>query len=240
MASCGKRRIRKFLDNIVTCEYCLKNKRPEEQRLSLKDKANMNKAIKQINELAQYSLRKRITILKNEWWYWENDDLTESSKRTLVEKVKIKKLKTDNTDLVKLIDEPDDIICLSDDTSQTESITRKTTSSVCFYPLTLFEEEKIICKMIASLNKSFSTCRLIAEHEYSLCIRSYNIRHQSIAIISEHWFYLFIFRHSERLARIFPRWINDLEFLLNNSLQLSPIHICQIRSLIILFKHYND
>jgi hypothetical protein len=92
--------------------------------------------------------------------------------------------------------------------------------------------------MIASSDSSFSPCRRIAEKEYLLCIQK---NFPSTSIISEHWFYLFIFRHCERLARIFPRWIKDMELSLIQSPLISPIHISQIKSLIILFKqHYNN
>jgi len=92
--------------------------------------------------------------------------------------------------------------------------------------------------MIASSDNSFSSCRRIAEKEYLLCIQK---NFPSTSIISEHWFYLFIFRHCERLARIFPGWIKDMELSLIQSPLISPIHISQIKSLIILFKqHYNN
>jgi hypothetical protein len=89
--------------------------------------------------------------------------------------------------------------------------------------------------MITSSDTSFSSCRLVAENEYLLCIQK-NL--PSISIISEHWFYLFLFRHCERLARVFSRWINDMEILLIQSPLISPMHIRQIQSLIILFTHF--
>lgn len=52
----------------------MKIKTSEEQQLTLKDKSNLNIAVKQTEKLAKFSLRKRITVLKNEWWYWEDDD----------------------------------------------------------------------------------------------------------------------------------------------------------------------
>jgi hypothetical protein len=48
----------------------------EDQKLALKDKSNLNIAIKQTVNLSKFSLRKRITVLKNEWWYW--DDIIQS------------------------------------------------------------------------------------------------------------------------------------------------------------------
>ncbi len=48
----------------------------EEQKLTLKDRSNLNVAIKQTVKLSKFSLRKRITVLKREWWYW--DDLIQS------------------------------------------------------------------------------------------------------------------------------------------------------------------
>ena len=92
--------------------------------------------------------------------------------------------------------------------------------------------------MIASSDNSFSACRRIAEKEYLLCIQK---NFPSTSIISEHWFYLFVFRHSERLARIFPGWISDMDLLLIHSPFISPMHVSQIQSLIILLKqHYNN
>jgi hypothetical protein len=54
----------------------MKTKIREEQKLTLKDRSNLNVAIKQTVKLSKLSLRKRITILKNEWWYW--DDIVQS------------------------------------------------------------------------------------------------------------------------------------------------------------------
>ena len=53
----------------------MKSKMNDEQRLTSKDKSNLNTAIKQTGKLAEFSLRKRITVLKNEWWYWDDDDI---------------------------------------------------------------------------------------------------------------------------------------------------------------------
>ena len=89
--------------------------------------------------------------------------------------------------------------------------------------------------MISSSDNSFSACRRIAEKEYLLCIQK---NFPSTSVISEHWFYLFVFRHSQRLARIFPRWIEDMEALLIQSSFISPMHVSQIQSLIILLKQY--
>ena len=89
--------------------------------------------------------------------------------------------------------------------------------------------------MIASSENSFSACRRVAEKEYLLCIQK---NFPSTSVISEHWFYLFVFRHSQRLARIFPRWIEDMECLLIQSSMISPMHVSQIQSLVILFKHH--
>jgi hypothetical protein len=104
--------------------------------------------------------------------------------------------------------------------------------------LTSYEEETIIREMISSSDNSFSTSRRVAEKEYLLCIQK---NFPSTSVISEHWFYLFVFRHCERLARIFSRWIQDMESLLIQSSFISPMHVSQIQSLIILFKqHYNN
>jgi len=52
----------------------------EDEKLTFKDKSNLNIAIKQTTKLAKFSLRKRINILKNEWWYW--NDITQSQSLT--------------------------------------------------------------------------------------------------------------------------------------------------------------
>lgn len=92
--------------------------------------------------------------------------------------------------------------------------------------------------MIASSDNSFSISRRVAEKEYLLCIQK---NFPSTSVISEHWFYLFVFRHCERLTRIFPHWIKDMESLIKQSSFISPMHLSQIQSLIILFKqHYNN
>jgi hypothetical protein len=58
----------------------MKSKMPEDAKLSSKDKLNLNTAIKQTVKLSKFSLRKRITVLKNEWWYW--DDIMQSTSTT--------------------------------------------------------------------------------------------------------------------------------------------------------------
>lgn len=110
------------------------------------------------------------------------------------------------------------------------------TSSVCFHPLTSYEEETIIREMVSSSDSSFSACRRLAEKEYLLCIQK---NFPSTNVISEHWFYLFVFRHCERLSRAFPKWIDDIHHLLEQSLFISPMHRSQMQSLIILFKQYS-
>ncbi|CAF0775339.1 unnamed protein product [Rotaria sp. Silwood1] len=227
----------------------MKSKSREEQRLTLKDKSNLNIAIKQTIKLSKLSLRKRITILKNEWWYWDDINQPElisevPTKETNIEEDKsilIKDQENDTEEILQLFstnpDELDDIICLSDvstENNETQS-SLKHTSSVCFHPLTSYEEETIIREMISSFDNSFLACRCRAEKEYLLCIQK---NFPSTSIISEHWFYLFLFRHCERLARTFPKWINDMKLLLEQSPLLSPMHQSQIQSLIILFKQY--
>jgi hypothetical protein len=46
----------------------MKTNMQEEQKLTLKDRSNLNVAIKQTVKLSKFSLRKRITVLKREWW----------------------------------------------------------------------------------------------------------------------------------------------------------------------------
>jgi hypothetical protein len=58
----------------------MKSRMQEDEKLTFKDKSNLNIAIKQTTKLAKFSLRKRINILKNEWWYW--NDITQSQSLT--------------------------------------------------------------------------------------------------------------------------------------------------------------
>ncbi|UJR34052.1 hypothetical protein I4U23_021463 [Adineta vaga] len=226
----------------------MKVKIREEQKLTLKDRSNLNTAIKQAEKLAKFSLRKRINILKTEWWYWnelvQSEGNTESSiEETSIDQqtsIVIQNQESDNEEILQLFnstsDDLDDIICLSDTDTDTRSSLQHTTS-VCFHPLTSHEEETIIREMLASSDNSYSACRRVAEQEYLLCIQK---NFPSTSIISEHWFYLFVFRHCERLARHFSRWINDMEVFLTQSSFLPRVHVSQVKSLIILFKQYNQ
>ena len=130
----------------------------------------------------------------------------------------------------------DEIVCLSDLSAENQPIpsTVRQSSSVCFHPLTSDEEELIVRQMIKSTDPSFIACRRVAENEYLLCIQK-NLPLTSF--ISEHWFYLFVFRHGDRLARLFPQWIDEMKALLVNSPFLTAMHISQIQSLIVLFQH---
>ncbi len=56
----------------------------EDEKLTLKDRSNLNTAIKQTVKLSKFSLRKRINVLKNEWWYW--DDTIQSQSITEISK----------------------------------------------------------------------------------------------------------------------------------------------------------
>lgn len=67
----------------------MKTKMQEDTKLTLKDKSNLNTAIKQTVKLSKFSLRKRINVLKNEWWYW--DDIIQSQSIT--------ELSTDETEI---------------------------------------------------------------------------------------------------------------------------------------------
>ena len=58
----------------------MKRKNQEEQKLSFDDKSNLKTAIRQTVKLSQFSLGKRISLLKYEWWYWNNGDLPLESK----------------------------------------------------------------------------------------------------------------------------------------------------------------
>lgn len=72
----------------------------DEQRLTAKDRSNLNKAIKQTTKLSEFSLRKRITVLKNEWWYWEDDDVIplEPSEEIVSEESQLTTLKEQEID----------------------------------------------------------------------------------------------------------------------------------------------
>ena len=59
----------------------MKRKKQEEQKLSFNDKSNLKMAIRQTVKLSQFSLGKRISLLKYEWWYWNNGDLPLESKK---------------------------------------------------------------------------------------------------------------------------------------------------------------
>lgn len=50
----------------------MKSRMPIDSKLTGEDKINLNTAIKQTNKLAKFSLRKRINVLKTEWWYWDD------------------------------------------------------------------------------------------------------------------------------------------------------------------------
>ncbi|CAF1553635.1 unnamed protein product, partial [Adineta ricciae] len=182
----------------------------------------------------------------NEWWYWDQIDESEEDTEPTNKEIPIKQqtptlCRTQDSDTEEILqlfnsnsDELDDIICLSDTDSKSPL---QHTTSVCFHPLTTHEEETIIREMIASSDNSFSACRRVAEREYLLCIQK---NFPSTSIISEHWFYLFVFRHCERIARGFPRWINDMEAVLTQSSFIAPIHMSQLKSLVILFKQYHQ
>ena len=62
-----------------------------DSKLTGEDKISLNMAIKQTNKLARFSLRKRIDVLKTEWWYW--DDLMQA---TLINSISTEE--TDNED----------------------------------------------------------------------------------------------------------------------------------------------
>lgn len=233
----------------------MKGRSQQDAKLTGEDKNNLNIAMKQTIKLAKFSLRKRITVLKDEWWYWDETAESQiSDEKTVDENPKDLSNEQENNeteeilellnpianDLVCLDTKKDEIIYLTDDddvNNDTQSYL-KHTPSVCFHPLTSYEEETIIREMISSTDKSFSTCRRIAEKEYLLCIQK---NFPSTSVISEHWFYLFVFRHCQRLAKTFPKWIQDMESILTQSSFISPMHVSQIESLVILFQHrYNN
>lgn len=69
-----------------------------EQRLTLKDKSNLNTAIQQTVKLSKFSLKKRVRVLKNEWWYWHELNQSESMDEITHEETIIEK---DNSTLIK-------------------------------------------------------------------------------------------------------------------------------------------
>ncbi|CAF3563368.1 unnamed protein product [Rotaria socialis] len=228
-----------------------KKRTHEEQKLTLKDKKNLNIAIQQTVKLSQFSLQKRIIVLKNEWWYWDEINQSQSineapTRETIINEdisTLLRAQENDTEDILELFstnpEELNDIVCLSDMSTEKNEVQPclTHTSSVCFHPLTSYEEETINREMISSSNHSFSACRSLAEKEYLHCIQN---NFPSTTVISEHWFYLFVFRHCERLSRAFPKWIDDMNLLLEQSLFLSPMHQSQIQSIIILFSQYNN
>ncbi len=79
----------------------------EDQKLSLKDKSNLHVATKQTVNLSKFSLRKRINVLKNEWWYW--DDIMQA---TLINEI--------STEESEIEDDPSTLI--KDQENDTEEI----------------------------------------------------------------------------------------------------------------------
>ena len=59
---------------VIQAFLCLqmKTKMQVDTKLSSDDKVNLSVATKQTIKLAKFSLRKRINVLKNEWWYWDD------------------------------------------------------------------------------------------------------------------------------------------------------------------------
>jgi hypothetical protein len=55
----------------------MKSRIQVDSKLTSEDKANLSIAIKQTVKLSKFSLRKRINVLKNEWWYW--DDIVQAA-----------------------------------------------------------------------------------------------------------------------------------------------------------------
>ena len=78
----------------------MKSKMNDEQRLTAKDRSNLNTATKQTTKLSEFSLRKRITVLKNEWWYWDDDDVIplEPSEEIVSEESQLTTLKEQEID----------------------------------------------------------------------------------------------------------------------------------------------
>lgn len=50
----------------------MKSRMQIDSKLTADDKTNLSMAIKQTIKLSKFSLRKRINVLKNEWWYWDD------------------------------------------------------------------------------------------------------------------------------------------------------------------------
>ena len=50
----------------------MKSRMQVDSKLTSEDKTNLSIATKQTIKLSKFSLRKRINVLKNEWWYWDD------------------------------------------------------------------------------------------------------------------------------------------------------------------------
>lgn len=50
----------------------MKSRMQVDSKLTAADKVNLSVATKQTVKLSKFSLRKRIDVLKNEWWYWDD------------------------------------------------------------------------------------------------------------------------------------------------------------------------
>lgn len=71
MASKGKSRMFRSLETFAF-SLQMKSRMQTDSKLTAEDKTNLSVAIKQTIKLSKFSLRKRINVLKNEWWYWDD------------------------------------------------------------------------------------------------------------------------------------------------------------------------
>jgi hypothetical protein len=85
----------------------MKSRMQVDSKLTSEDKTNLSIATKQTVKLSKFSLRKRINVLKNEWWYW--DDIMQA---TLINEI--------STEESEIEDDPSTLI--KDQENDTEEI----------------------------------------------------------------------------------------------------------------------
>jgi hypothetical protein len=85
----------------------MKSRMQVDSKLTSEDKTNLSIATKQTIKLSKFSLRKRINVLKNEWWYW--DDIMQA---TLINEI--------STEESEIEDDPSTLI--KDQENDTEEI----------------------------------------------------------------------------------------------------------------------
>jgi hypothetical protein len=74
-----------------------------DSKLSSEDKTNLSIATKQTVKLSKFSLRKRINVLKNEWWYW--DDIMQA---TLINEISTEESEIEDDQSTRIQDQEND------------------------------------------------------------------------------------------------------------------------------------